>query len=102
MAHEPDDEWREALLQGLGGPVLFVFWALVFWGTLYAALLLVAVVQEGATTVFQRVLSSADHMASYVNLCTAGLAPVVWLIVGIAVWRSRARAVGREKHHGKA
>ena len=97
MARESEEGWREKLVQGLGRPLLLIFWCLVLWGTLYGALLLNALVAEGPTTVLQRALSNRDRVAGVANLALAAIAPAVWLMVGIAIWRSRRKSVAQRR-----
>ena len=89
MARDPDEEWREALVQLLGRPVLLIFWSLVLWGTLYGSLLIHAAATEGLRATLQRTLSGRDLLGGVANLTLAAGAAVVWIGVAVAVWRRR-------------
>ena len=89
MARDPDEEWREALVQLLGRPVLLIFWSLVLWGTLYGSLLIHAAATEGLRATLQRILSGRDLLGGLANLTLAAGAAVVWIGVGVAVWHRR-------------
>ena len=79
----------------VGRPLLVVFWVLVLWGTLYDVVLLRAAFVEGPIRALQRTVSGRE--AGLVNLGLAALAPVVWALVGLAVWRSRS--LPSRRHH---
>jgi hypothetical protein len=81
----------------VGRPLLVVFWVLVLWGTLYDVVLLRAAFVEGPIRALQRTVSGRDIAAGLVNLGLAALAPVVWALVGLAVWRSRS--LPSRRHH---
>ena len=92
MAREPGEEQRKWFIHVLGPSLLLVLWSLVLWGSLYACLLLRATLVEGPRAVLHRVLSGGDVVAGIVNLALAGLAPLVWGLVGFAFWRHRRLA----------
>ena len=93
----PEDEGRERLIQVVGRPLLVVFWALVFWGTLYAAAFLHAAFEDGPRAALERVLSGPDVGVGFVNLALAALAVLVWGLVVVAVWPSRASPVRKHR-----
>jgi hypothetical protein len=92
------NEW---LLYVVGRPLLVVFWALVLWGTLYLFVFVHAALDEGPRVFLQRTLSGRDKLAGLANLGLAILAPVVWGLVGLAIWQHRttAAALRRERDH---
>ena len=77
------------LIQLLGRPLLLIFWSLVLWGTLYGFLFIHRAATEGPRAMLHRALSGQDLVGGLVNLGLAAGAAVVWLGVGIAVWRAR-------------
>jgi hypothetical protein len=89
VTREGGEGRRKALIRLLGRPVLLICWSLVLWGTLYGLLLLPALLAEGPTAVLQRVLGGRDLLGGVVNVTLAGVAAVVWLLVGVAAWGSR-------------
>ncbi len=97
MTRDAPSSWREAAIRGLERPLLLAFWCLVLWGTLYGFLILDAVVTEGPTAVPKMVLSGQDYVLGAVNLSLAASAAAVWLMVGVAIWRSRARAAAQRR-----
>lgn len=74
----------------VGRPLLVVFWALVVWGTLYCGVFLYAAFVDGPRAALERTLFGRDVGAGLLNLALAGLAVVVWSLVGVIVWNSRA------------
>lgn len=82
---------RGDALRFLARPALLAFWALVLWGTLLLGTAVVDAPSEGARAVLARFLPA--HGASlwaWLNLMTAALALVVWLLLaGLLVWTRR-------------
>lgn len=91
-----EDERRGWLSSVIGRPLLLVFWSLVLWGTLCDLVLVEAACVEGPGAALQRALSDGDVVAAYANLGLAAVAPIVWGLVGIALWPGRPSA-GRER-----
>ena len=81
-----------AILQALlVRPLLFVFWALVLWGTL----LLPAIVWNALTRGLHATLATLEpprttDVWAWANLALPGLALVMWLLAG-AAWAARSR-----------
>jgi hypothetical protein len=88
------DHWsqksRDVLVYVVGRPLLFVLWSLVAWGTVYGLVLLWAIVDRGPVAAFHQALST-DAVGGVANLSLAGVAGLVWALVGLAVWRGRTR-----------
>jgi hypothetical protein len=76
-------------------PLLLVFCCLVLWGTLYGFLILNAAATEGPNAVPRMVLSGRHDVSGAVNLSLTAVAAVVWLKVGIAMWRNSARVAAQ-------
>ncbi len=72
---------------------MFILWALVLWGTFYAGLLGYSAITKGPSVALTRILASRDPMGGAVNLALAGLALVVWGLIGVAL-------VGRGRRQG--
>ena len=79
---------RAFFLNVVGRPLLFVFWAMVLWGTFYDLVLLHAVFEHGIYGAFSRALSGTDKTAAMANLLSALLAVLVWTSVAVLVWWS--------------
>jgi len=93
MDRDPAGEWREAVIYGVGRPLLLVFWSLVLWGTLFGGHLVLVAVDIGVSKGIQQTLSSKDSTGGILNLLIAGLAAIVWCAVGLACfihWRKQA------------
>lgn len=87
-ASDPDDERR--LARYVGRPLLFVFWTLVVWGTVYAVLFAFAVVTDGPGDALARATTGPDRAFGIANLTLASVAILVWITVGVAVARVRS------------
>jgi predicted neutral ceramidase superfamily lipid hydrolase len=85
---QPPEEHR--LARYLGRPLLLVFWTLVVWGTVYAGLLVLAVLTEGPSRAVARATTGPDGVVGIVNITLAVVAVAVWVIVGLTVVRVRS------------
>ena len=85
---EPPEEHR--LARYLGRPLLLAFWALVLWGTVYAALFVFAALTEGPSRAIARATAGPDRVVGIANLTLAVMAVAVWVIVGLTVVRVRS------------
>ena len=74
MGRDPGEEWREAIIYGVGRPLLLVFWAVVSWGTLFGGHLVLAALDKGISGAIQQALSGKDSLV----LCTIDIGPMVW------------------------
>jgi hypothetical protein len=93
----PEPERKERLLLVVGRPLLVVFWALVLWGTLYGVVFLHVAFVDGPRAAFERSLSGRDVGAGFLDLALVVVAVVVWSVVGVTVWRSRASAAPKPR-----
>ncbi len=75
----------------LGRLLLFVFWSLIAWGTVYGLALLPQLVARGPARLIRAVLLGSDRWAGSLNVLLAVTALCVWILVGLAVWRRRAQ-----------
>ncbi len=83
---------RGVALRFFGRPALLAFWALVLWGSLLLGLALVEIPIDGVRAVLARLVPGHDASAwAWINLLTAALALVVWLMAaGLLVWSRRS------------
>lgn len=85
-AGDPDDR---RLTRYAGRPLLFVFWTLVVWGTVYAAVFLFAVLADGPRAAVARATAGPDGAVGVANLAVAVLAVGTWSVVGALLLRRR-------------
>ena len=97
MGRDPGEEWREAIIYGVGRPLLLVFWAVVSWGTLFGGHLVLAALDKGISGAIQQALSGKDSLAGILNLFSAGLAGGVWCVAGAAYLRYRRKQISKRR-----
>ncbi len=83
------DERRDFLIYVVGRPLMFIFWSLVAWGTLYAALFTYCGITQGLATAWVQARSGRDALGGVVNVGLALWALLVWSAVIAIVWRTR-------------
>ncbi len=88
---------QEPPTHAAGRLLLFVFWALVVWGTVYGLALLPGLVTQGPARLVRAVLHGGNRWAGSLNVLLAVLALCVWVLVALAVWRRRG-----ERRKGEA
>jgi hypothetical protein len=64
-------------------PLMFVFWSLILWGTLYLVVLVHGAATQGFGETWHQALSGRDRLGGVVNVALAGIAVLVWAVVGV-------------------
>jgi hypothetical protein len=84
----PGRRLRDVLIFAVGRPLLFVFWALILWGTFVAAALAWTSFWRGPVEAIRATLDGSGFLGM-ANLGLAVLAVTVWIIVVILARRGR-------------
>jgi hypothetical protein len=84
----------------LGRPLLLLFWALVFWGTLMALAIAWQIVDGGLADTLRRMISGAPNVSPTLgrfSLACAVIALCTWTTVAWMLVRSRRLEPGEER-----
>jgi hypothetical protein len=73
----------------VGRGLLFIGWTFVLWGTLVAGAVAWRSVQVGPAAALRMALDGAGRDWGWVNLSCAGLAVMVWTVLGVLLVRRR-------------
>ena len=89
MATDWRNERRDFWIYAVGRPLLFVFWSLVAWGTLYAGLFTYCGMTKGFVAAWAQARSGRDVLGGVLNIGLASWATLLWSVVFTVLWRAR-------------
>ncbi len=89
MARDWIDTRRDFFIYVIGRPLMFIFWSLVVWGTLYGGVFTYRGITQGFAEAWAQARSGRDVFGGVLNIGLALWAMVVWSAASAAVWRAR-------------